>query len=164
MDINAIPGEENQRGDNCCPLVAVNECLCLRQMKRIPGGNIKQVSTSVIKNVFRRGQRRFNQSRIAQTLTAAMLNQAASMDAKNFIERQKNWLVYLASALKSSRFSRKTTSQASSNESFLPSHGLAFAPWPPTTFLVSKTKSSCCSFAGSSSICCMISVALMALN
>src|ERR1035437_5770889 len=97
-------------------------------MKRITGGNIKHVSMSVVKNVFRRGQSRFNQSRIAQTFTAAMLGQASSMDAKNFIERQKNWLVHLASTLKSSRFSRKTTSQASSNESFFPSHGLAFTP------------------------------------
>src|ERR1035437_1562813 len=97
-------------------------------MKRITGGNIKHVSVRVVKSILCRGQSRFNQSRIAQTFTAAMPGQASSMDAKNFIERQKNWLVHLASALKSSRFSRKTTSQASSNESFFPSHGLAFTP------------------------------------
>src|ERR1035437_3505829 len=99
-------------------------------MKSIAGGDIKQVSVRVIKSILCRGQRRFNQSRIARAIAAAMLDQTSGVDAKNFIERQKNWLVHLASALKSSRFSRKTTSQASSNESFFPSHGLAFAPWP----------------------------------
>src|ERR1035437_7581678 len=111
-------------------------------MKSIAGGDIKQVSVRVIKSILCRGQSRFNQSRIARAIAAAMLDQTSGVDAEDFIKRQENRLVHLASTLKSSRFSRKTISQASSNESFLPSHGFAFALWPPTIFLVSRTKSS----------------------
>src|ERR1035438_5784039 len=60
------------------------------------------------KKKFRRGQSRFNQSRIAQTFTAAMLGQASSMDAKVPLEvpsdRQFSlalrWLVDFADARK----------------------------------------------------------------
>jgi len=43
-------------------------------------------------------------------------------------------------------------------------HGFSAAPRAPTTFGVRRTKIACCSFAGSASICCMISAALMAAS
>ena len=84
------------------------------------------------------------------------------MNLQNFMKRQENRVGHLANRLSSSRFSRNTTSQASSKDNFFPSQRFEFVPFFFSIIRPArKAKTFYCSFTGNLSICSMTSTALI---